>query len=117
MLAVNPPQAPRPRAVAFPLNCSALIAGRRRPARLDRQVAVAEMTGRNGAAVGATLEYRARQRHDHARIGLVAARKTDERVEMIAARDQLDGSAIAAADERAFHSLRAHADAVGSTPC
>jgi len=82
---------------------------------LDCQIAVAEMAGRDGAAVEREAgNIKPGKRHDHARIGLIAARKTDERVEMIAARDQLDGIGNDfAADERTLHPFRAHADAVG----
>ena len=74
------------------------------------------MPRRNGAAVESkTGNVEASQRHDDAGIGFIAARKTDQSVKMIAARDELDRIRDHfTADKRALHPLHAHADAVGN---
>ena len=78
-------------------------------------IGAVELAGRDGAAV----EHHAgnvepAKRHDDAGHVLVAAADADQAVEEIAARHQLDGVGDDfARNQRGFHALRAHRDAVG----
>src|SRR5207247_5083073 len=80
----------------------------------DRDVLALEAAGHDRAAVDHEAgDIHARERHDRAGDGLVAAADTDERVEEMPARDELDGIRDdLARDERGLHALGAHRDAV-----
>jgi hypothetical protein len=82
---------------------------------LNGDVAALEPSRGNRAAVEhETGDIETRQRHHGRRNRLVAADEHDQRVEEVAARDQLDRVRDhLAADERRAHALAAHRDAVG----
>ena len=82
---------------------------------LDGDVAIVPAARRDRAAVEHEAgNVEARQRHHRGGNRLVAADQHHQRVEQVAARDQLDrvGDDLAA-DERGPHALAAHGDAVG----
>ncbi len=81
---------------------------------LNREVAALGMAGGDRAAVEREAgDVQPGKRHDHAGVGLVAPGDADQRVEMVAARDEFNrvGDDFAA-DERGLHPLRAHRDPV-----
>ena len=80
----------------------------------DRDVLALEAAGHDRAAVDHEAgDVHARERHDRAWDGLVAAADANERVEEMPACDQLDGvSDHLARDERCLHTLGAHRDPV-----
>src|SRR5207253_11163361 len=80
----------------------------------DGDVFALESAGHDRAAVDHEAgDVHARERHDRAWDGLVAAADANERVEEMPARDQLDGvSDHLARDERCLHTLGAHRDPV-----
>ena len=82
---------------------------------LERDLLAVEDARGDGAGVeGEARDIEARQRHRACGDGLVAGYEDDEAVERVAARGDLDGvDDDLAADERAFHPLGAHRDAVG----
>ena len=122
MLAVNwPPQAPAP-GLAHVLELVQLLVGHlargvgadRLEHVLDRHVLAAPPAGRDRAAVEHQRgDVEPRHRHHAAGNRLVAARQRDERVELVAARRQLDrvGDHLAA-DQRGLHPLGPHRDPV-----
>jgi hypothetical protein len=109
VLAVNwPPQAPGPGQAWSSRSCSSASV-------LDRDVVPLELARHDRASVEhERREVQARERHDGAGDGLVAAGERHDRVEEVAAGDQLDGIRDdLPADEGGLHALRPHRDAVG----
>src|SRR5262249_49130735 len=81
---------------------------------LNSEITLPQMARRNGATVEREPgNIQTRQCHHHSRVSFVATGKTYQRVEVIAARHQLDGICDhLAADERTFHAFYTHADPI-----